>query len=235
MRNRPGLFLLSSIVALPLVLVATSCREQGGTPDGSDGAVDAKPLQPDVLADASEPAGTCLPGATAADCARCEYGLQNCTKACPKVDCSAYPTPAECAGYCANEPCCQCVLFMGNEHWWRQPEERKCTTACEDLKQRYSALLATPAATACEVKEDCLLLFPFSRCDGSASLGYVFNQPVNAKYYQDSGAKELERQFRENCQLETMYDGGPVTLICINKQCRVMHERGCLQRPDAGL
>lgn len=181
------------------------------------------------------PVATCLPGATSADCDLCKYGVEQCTKACPKIDCSAFPPPAACKDFCAGEPCCECRLFSGNEYWWRQPERRTCTNECGDMERRYKDLVSAPAAKACEVNEDCRLLFPFQSCNGSPALGYINNYPVNAKYYEASGAKAIEQHYRSRCKLGTVFDGGPVKLSCVNKMCVATAERGCLYQPDAGF
>ena len=82
--------------------------------------------------------------------------------------------------------------------------------------------------TAREVTNDCVLIFPFPRCDGSDSLGYINNRPINAQYYASSGAKALEVMYRNACKLQRQFDGGPVSFSCINRTCTAKAERGCL-------
>jgi|GEM_PF-3840275 len=77
------------------------------------------------------------------------------------------------------------------------------------------------------VIEDCLLLFPFQRCDGSEVLGYVNNRPVNAKYYEASGAQELEGVYRNSCKLQRLFDGGPVKVSCVNGICGAAQTASC--------
>ena len=214
-----------------LLLLLVGCRESASSADEADGnASSLKDGSAGKDADRTEPVGlgTCLPGASAEDCALCKYGVERCTKACPKTDCSVFPTPAACVGFCAGEPCCQCTLFQGNEYWWNQPQTRMCTSSCQDMERRYKELVLAPQASACAVDQDCLLLFPFQRCDGSAGLGYINNRPINGRYYESSGAKALEAMYRSSCKLQNFVDGGQVSVHCENKLCVAMQEASCL-------
>jgi len=183
-----------------------------------------------------KPAGTCLPGATAEDCALCQYGVEQCKRACPKVNCETYPPPAACAGFCGKEDCCECRREIGNEYWWRPPlHPIVCGDPCSGLRAQWKALLADPRMTACQVDADCRGVGgpSFPTCDCRPAIGGCF-EVANAAAYQSLGAAAVEQQYLAQCDTPRVCDCAPVIPGCQNGVCVVKQHQCCLCAPDAG-
>ena len=187
--------------------------------------------------DGGEPAGLCLPGATQSDCELCgTYLSSTCGQACPKVDCSVYPVPAECAAVCSGAPCCECQRSLGDEYFWRTPQvPLRCGTVCSDIVSKWTGTMADPSLTACTTASDCTVVGgPGSYCNCGRSLSGC-GRGANAAAYRASPAATLEIQYRSSCtQGFDACDCGPAVLECASGTCRVTGWGCCNCRGDAG-
>jgi hypothetical protein len=169
--------------------------------------------------------GSCPPGATAADCQLCGPDLSGtCQRACPKVDCSVYPVPAECAAVCAGATCCECQLSFGNEYFWRSPlGPPQCGTACSDIVSKWTGYMADSSLTACTIASDCIVVGgPSSSLGGCGSSMGGCGRGANAAAYRASPAATLESQFRSSCkQGFNACDCGGSFPECVGGTCTV--------------
>lgn len=219
-----------------------------GSPDAQADAstslsTDASVDSPDVpAARPDSDAGLCLPGATQADCDLCREKVWSidCPRACPKVDCSQYPVPAECAEVCAGAPCCSCKQpSAGSDDYrvWTMAQVL-CGTECSGLRAKYKKVWADPRMTACTTPSDCSFIGAAFDCDAVYSLtdcGLAGNWAA----YNASEAPALERQFKTaGCKDKGMSDcGGPGQVDCVEGLCTVTAwSSDCSAPPrDAGL
>ena len=219
--------------ATPAPDTAVADRSSSPPPDTAADRSSSTP-PPDGEAPAT---GSCLPGATAEDCQRCEYGLDNCKRACPKVDCNVFPVPAACAPFCGGDGCCECRRDVGTEWWWRPPRLAiACGTACGATRAAWQALLKDPRMTACTADADCAAVGGPSpaTCNCAPAIGGCF-QVANAAAYQSLGAAALEAQYQASCPNEPrICDCAPNVPGCQNGTCVIKKMNCCLCPPDAG-
>jgi hypothetical protein len=198
------------------------------SPDGdqSDARVDGAR---DLVIEAAQPSGTCLPGATALDCQRCGSGnVAVCLQACPAVDCSVSPAPAECTTVC--KTCCICAEVYAGDYVWTTPHSPvPCGTLCSDTYARWLQLMADPAMTACTAPGDCTVVGgqpPMDPCNGSVAIGGC-GVAANAVAYQASAALALEAEYPQQCPgAAKAYDCGPGHATCFEGKC-VIQGWGC--------
>jgi len=208
--------------------IATGGIDSGGS--GGDGGTSTP--------DGGEATGSCLPGATQSDCQLCGPDLSGtCQRACPTVDCSVYPVPAECAAVCSGATCCECQLSFGNEHFWRSPQvPPQCGTACSDIVSKWTGYMADPGLTACTIASDCIVVGSTpSYCDCGKSVAGC-GRAANATAYSASPAATLETQYRGSCtQGFDACDCGPGYPDCVNGTCTLTRWGCCMCLPaDAG-
>jgi hypothetical protein len=163
--------------------------------------------------------GTCVPGATANDCAVCgPFTGSACTTACPKVDCSVYPPPLECEPLCASPTCCDCNRGFG-EYRWLAGNIRGCGTVCRGDKDRWQSLLASkPALTACTTDTDCALV-AYPSGGGAPSVSSGCGRAVNAGAYAGSEAAQVEQHYIQVCGGERIFDCAPGRPTCSGGRC----------------
>jgi len=198
------------------------------------GVADVSPSTTPAGPEAGAPAA-CPPGASAEDCQRCQYGGETCTRACPKVNCDAFPPPAACASFCGKMDCCECRLEVGTEYWWRPAQHPiVCRTSCGAMRLSWQDLMKDPRMKACTVDQDCVQAggpIPVS-CDCRPAIGggSCF-QSVNAAAYQSLGAAALESVYLTSCSGEPgICDCAPGVPGCQNGTC-VMKEMFCCNCP----
>jgi len=185
----------------------------------------------DLAIEATPPSGTgtCLPGATALDCQRCgSANVAVCPQACPAVDCSVSPAPAECTTVC--KTCCICIQAYANDYVWTGPNSPiPCSTFCSDTYSHWLDLMADPAMTACAAPGDCTVVGgqpPMDPCNGGVAIGGC-GVAANAAAYQASAAPALEAQYPQQCPgASKAYDCGPGHATCLQGRC-VMEGWGC--------
>ncbi len=181
-----------------------------------------------MIADAGPDAIACSRGATLADCQLCQGDVPAiCERACPKVDCSVYPPPAECEPICAGGTCCECQPSLGNEYSWRTPQVSiQCGTSCTDVVSKWNALVSQPSLTACTVDSDCAAVGGTGSCSCVRSLSGC-GKAVNLAAYQATDGPAIESAFQQGCEntLATC-DCGPAYVGCRAGQC-VVTGYGC--------
>jgi hypothetical protein len=183
--------------------------------------------------DAGPPAGTCLPGSTAADCDLCTFGAEQCERACP-TDCgTTWPLSPACTEVCSGKPCCACGPMQGNEFWW-QPKTVSCATACTNIVADWKAAVAADAITACATDADCSAAGgPRQYCDCSPAL-HGCGMPVNRDAYARSPAPALEAAFFACHQAGGICDCGPVRVACVQGRCVETKVESCFGPRDGG-
>jgi hypothetical protein len=202
---------------------------------GTAASVDVGP-SPGI--DTGSDAPSCSPGVDPLDCQLCQGDLPAwCGRACPKVDCSVYPPPAECAAVCAGASCCSCQRSFGNEYFWRAAAAPKCGTVCTDLVAKWNAAIAGPAFTACTADSDCVAVGGGGSCQCVASLSGC-GKAVNRTAYQSSGAGAIALEFFPTCDATPSTwacDCGLPIVGCKSGQCVITGYVGCSIGIDAGL
>jgi hypothetical protein len=178
----------------------------------------------------------CSPGVDPADCQLCQRDLPaSCERACPKVDCSVYPPPAECEAVCAGGKCCECRSSVGREYTWQQPQPAiTCGTQCDDLVARWKALVSPASLTTCAVDADCVVVGGSGSCNCASAISGC-GKAVNRAAYQASGASDLELTFNQSCpNAARVCDCGLPSAGCSSGQCVLTGYRGCSIPPDSG-
>jgi hypothetical protein len=231
------------LVALLLGALAPACAKTpapGPTalPDQDTGVADTSSESPPLADTEPDTRPGCPPGATAEDCQLCAYGGETCKRACPKVDCSVFPPPAECAPFCGSADCCECRREIGNEYWWRPPQRPiTCGTSCTGARAAWAALMRDPRMIACKVDQDCAQAGGPSppSCDCRPAIGGACFQAVNASAYQSLGAAAIEQQYLASCSdAPRICDCAPGVPGCVNGAC-VTKQLFCCNCPaDAG-
>jgi hypothetical protein len=203
---------------------------------GTGGAAGGASGTGGMIADAGSDAIACSRGATLADCQLCQADVPaSCERACPKVDCSVYPPPAECEPICAGGTCCECQRSFGNEYFWRSPQVPiKCGTSCTDMLSRWKTVVSQPSLTVCTVDSDCAAVGGAGTCGCAPSLSGC-GKAVNRAAYQASDGPTIESTFRQSCTNPFLIcDCGPAYVGCSAGQCVITGLGCCMGCFDAG-
>jgi len=216
-------------------VLAISCSRSPQPGAGTDPNPDSGVAETASGSGPDLPAG-CPVGATLEECQRC-FDPTSCKRVCPRVDCSVYPPPPECAPVCAGEECCTCQVSFGTEYTWQPPTPPPhCGTACSGLRSAWQALMKDPRMKVCTTDADCAQAGGPSppSCDCRPAIGGCF-EAVNGAAYQSLGAAALERQYLASCEKESRTcDCAPGVPGCQNGACVMKQMFCCLCPPDAG-